>query len=196
MKQLSSWIGGLVLALLSCHAWAWSIDSEQSQLSYLSSKLVVSSHQSIVENNFFERFSGHVEADGTLQLVIDADSVNTGVPIRDERVHIHAFDSKNHPQIIFTAALKQSLDMLKVGEVKVHELSGTLTMRGITHPLRAELVVVRTADNSLLVQSLRPVLINAANYQMAEAFEQLKAMVGLFNIPQLIPVSVKLVLSR
>lgn len=196
MKKLSRYSCGLVLALLSCQVAAWNIDRERSQISYLSSKLVVQSYQSIVENNFFASFSGSVSADGKLQLVIDADSVKTGVEIRDQRVHLHAFDSKNHPQIILTAALNRNLDAIKVGEIQVHELSGTLMMRGVSNPVSAQVVVVRATDNSLLVQTLSPVVINAADYKMAEAFEQLKGMVGLFNIPQLIPVSVQLVLTK
>lgn len=186
----------LLMLCLPFQGGAWTLDHEQSQISYLSYKLVDKSYQSIVENNFFERFAGSVSEDGVVQLTIDADSVNTGVEIRDERVRLHAFDSENHPQIVFNARLEQNLDALKPGEVKEQELSGTLTMRGVTRPITARLVVVRNTTDTALVKTLSPIIINAADYGMEEGFEQLRALVNLFNIPQFIPVSVKLVMAK
>lgn len=198
MKRLSlpAWLPVLFIVWMPMSAAAWSIDPSQSQISYLSSKLVAQSHQTIVEDNVFESFSGSVSADGEVRLSIDADSVNTGVEIRDERVRLHAFDTKNHPQLVFTAKLDKSVDSLQVGEVVVQELPGTLKMRGIENKLTVHLVVVRNAEDTVLVQTLRPLLVNAADYEMTEGFEQLRALVSLFNIPQIIPVSVKLVLKK
>ena len=131
-----------------------------------------------------------------MRLSVDANSVNTGVEIRDERVRLHVFDSGNHPHIIFTAKLNKAIETLKIGEPVVQELTGTLTIRGIENPLTAELLVIRGSADTLLVQTLRPLLLDASNYNMSEGFEQLRTLVNLFNIPQIIPVSIKLVLSK
>ena len=167
----------------------WVVVPERSEITYLSSKMT-GNFSTVFENNRFTVFSGSISNAGEVKLEVDLNSVDTRVAIRDERVREHVFDVKNHPRATI------GLSVGTVGDKPyppgyTQKVEASLTMRGVTGRVGGEVSVVRTGDG-LLVQTVSPILVNAADYGMTEGFETLKDLVKLFNVPTTIPVSLKL----
>ncbi|MFM9035377.1 MAG: YceI family protein [Mycobacterium sp.] len=123
-------------------AGAWTLEPEQSSVRFTSRTL----WGLIPINGRFTEFSGEgrITPDGGLsgRLVIRADSVRTGIGMRDR--HLRAadfFDAANHPDIVVDVTAAPSAG----------QLAATLTIRGTTleAPLRASLE--RQGANSLQI---------------------------------------------
>ncbi len=185
----------LIIALLanaSVVAADWRLDGEASSLQYLSSKLVRGNFAAIFESNVFAQVSGEIR-DNQLVLVVNTASVNTKIPIRDTRVAEHVFQSGRYPIAIVTTAVDQKLlNEMAVGTVEVRDVQAKLTLRDITHTVSGKVVVVRTQTDRLLVQTVEPILVDAAQYAMTEGFLTLQEIAKLFKIPTVIPVSFSL----
>ena len=185
--------------ILSCAAAGagWTLDPERSSVTYLSSKMVAESYAAIFEPNRFHRFSGVIGDDGEARVVIDLGSVDTGVEIRDERIREHVFMVARYPQATLSLSLPRAAQRgMAPGETALHRLSATLAMRGQSHSLDARVRVTGLDRGALMVETVEPVLLDAKAYGMLEGFQTLKGLVGLFNIPTTIPVSLSAVFVR
>ena len=177
----------------------WALDKQQSLLTYLSSKIVGGSHAAVFENNTFQEIEGSLSDQGQANLVINMDSVNTAVSIRDERIKEHVFQVSQYPQANIALNLPSSVWPIKkmaYNQPQIHTVPANLTMVGKTDQLTAKVMVTRVSQDQILVQTMQPVLLDAKTYGMAKGFETLKNIVGLFNIPTIIPVNFTLVFNR
>jgi len=187
LKQLSV----IFLTLLFClpvFASDWQLNRERSAITYLSSKQATLDTAMLFESNLFGEFSGSIDG-SKVQLFIELDSLDTRVPIRDERVAEHVFLSKQYPQAVVAAEIA---DLAELDYVR-RAVAATLTMRGQTHPLQADVIIERSDPNTLRIQTATPVLVDANAYGMFDGFATLKELVGLMQIPMTIPVSLNLV---
>ncbi len=181
-------IYSLILFCLPVDAADWQLNRERSSISYLSSKQATAETPLMFESNLFREFSGTI--DGTqVELVVELDSLDTKVPIRDERVAEHVFLSKQYPQAIVSA----TVDDIEQLSYERKQISATLTMRGQSRDLQAEVIIERSDPKTLRIQTTTPVLVNANAYGMLDGFAILKQLVGLMQIPTTIPVSLHLV---
>jgi polyisoprenoid-binding protein YceI len=112
----------------------WEIDSGHSSIHFSVRHLVVAKVR-----GKFTRWSGTLTAGegglerGMVDVVIDATSIDTGVPDRD--AHLKSadfFDTANHPEITFRSRSSES-----AGEARLR-LTGDLTIRGVTRPATLE----------------------------------------------------------
>ena len=112
----------------------WEIDSGHSSIHFSVRHLVVAKVR-----GKFTRWSGSLTAGeggverGMVGVVIDATSIDTGVPDRD--AHLKSadfFDTANHPEITF-----RSLSSESAGEARLR-VTGNLTIRGVTRPVTLE----------------------------------------------------------
>ena len=178
----------LILFCLPVNAADWQLNRERSSISYLSSKQATVETPLMFESNLFREFSGTI--DGTqVELVVELDSLDTKVPIRDERVAEHVFLSKQYPQAIVSA----TVDDIEQLSYESKQISATLTMRGQSRDLQAEVIIERSDPKTLRIQTTTPVLVDANAYGMLDGFATLKQLVGLMQIPTTIPVSLNLV---
>ena len=178
----------LILFCLPVNAADWQLNRERSSISYLSSKQATVETPLMFESNLFREFSGTI--DGTqVELVVELDSLDTKVPIRDERVAEHVFLSKQYPQAIVSA----TVDDIEQLNYERKQISATLTMRGQSRDLQAEVIIERSDPKTLRIQTTTPVLVDANAYGMLDGFATLKQLVGLMQIPTTIPVSLHLV---
>lgn len=174
----------------------WQLDAEQSSLQFISSKLVQGSHATIFEINQFDRFSGGIDQQQTW-LTVETASVNTKVPIRDERIREHVFKSDRYPQAKVQAAINAAaVEKIKPGGMHTQDVKGTLTLLNQTHPVSARVNMIRLDADTLVLQTQTPALLNTRQYQMQEGFLKLKELVNLFHIPMTILVDFRLVFQR
>ena len=181
-------IYSLILFCLPAHAADWQLNRERSAISYLSSKQATADTPLMFESNLFREFSGTIDG-SQVELVVELDSLDTKVPIRDERVAEHVFLSKQYPQ----ATVSATVDGIEQLSYERKQISATLTMRGQSRNLQAEVIIERSDPKTLRMQTTTPVLVNANAYGMLEGFAILKQLVGLMQIPMTIPVSFHLV---
>jgi polyisoprenoid-binding protein YceI len=107
----------------------WTLDQSHAEVEFAVKHLMISTVK-----GRFRKFSGAgtTRADGTLssvQLTIDADSIDTNVTQRDDHLRsADFFDAGNHPQLQFTSTGIQQ----RGNDVTI---TGDLTMRGVTRPV-------------------------------------------------------------
>ncbi len=171
---------------------AWTVDSENSKLSYVSVKA-----GDVAEANVFESVKGTVAADGTAQIDIDLASVNTGVDIRNERMREVFFNVAENPIATVSAKLDPAnFEKLSVGESVGYALDATLTLKGLEAPVRTDVTVTRIADDRILVVSDAPAIISAESLDLTGGLAQLQELAGLPSITPVVPVSFSIAFSR
>ena len=180
---------GLAVALSSsaAHAEQWRLDNSESSLTYLSLKM--SGERSIYENNRFKRIGGALGERG-VSITVDLSSLDTKVAIRDERVLKHVFKTAEFPHARITGP---KVNVPAVGETSERTVEMQLEIRGAAKPVSARVGVERTSDDTLVVQTIEPVLLDANQWALGEGFEILRDLVKLAHISTTVPVSFRFV---
>jgi polyisoprenoid-binding protein YceI len=116
-------------------AGTWEIDPVHSEVSFVVRHMVVSKVR-----GRFDRFNGTIVTDedlarASVNVTIDASSVNTNEPNRDNHVRsVDFLDVENFPNITFRSTAVRS-------EGDEFSIDGDLTIRGITHPVTLDVEV-------------------------------------------------------
>jgi hypothetical protein len=144
----------------------------------------------VAEVHTFDTLSGSVGGDGHARVVIQLASVNTLIPIRDERMREMLFQTELLP----TATVDARLDIARIVNMAVStsEILTTellLTLGESRLPITAELLVTRIAADRVLVAATKPIIVNAGALNLAEGVEALREVAGLPSISQAVPVT-------
>lgn len=174
-----------LLATMSFASYAdWSLVPQESDLTFTTFK-----KEHIAENHYFERFNAKVSSAGDVKLVIDLASVNTNIPIRDERMKEHLFEVNRFSSATFNAKIAPSVfDELKVGASQNVALSGTLDLHGQKQSLTTDVKVTRLIDGKFVVTAISPILIKAQDYALLNGVKKLQELAGLPGISTTVPV--------
>ncbi len=166
----------------------WALDSAASTFHFLSTK-----KNSIAEIHSFERLSGSIGDDGRATLAIDLASVQTGVDIRDQRMRDMLFEVSRFAQATaqLTVAPAQ-LEALNPGDQLHLRQDATIDLHGVSKTMPVDLLVTRLGDGSLQVQTLKPIILNAPDFGLAQGVEALRAIVNLSSIDTAVPVTFNL----
>lgn len=163
----------------------WTLDNAGSQLSFVSIKAT-----DVAEVNTFDEMSGSVGADGHARVVIQLASVNTLIPIRDERIREVLFQTDLFPTAIVDARLDiAAITAMAPSTSQVLTTELLLTVGESQLPITADLLVSRLAADRLLVATLKPIIVNAGSLSLSEGIEALREIAGLPNISKSVPVS-------
>lgn len=197
MRNLSSTKArGAVLTMLvaltpAAFAESWQLDADASTLGFASVK-----NGSIAEGHRFTGLSGSV-GEGASELVIDLSSVDTAIPIRDERMREMLFDVAQFPEVVFESDLgSDALEGLDAGESRSVEVSGELAMRDKRVPVTATVLVTRTGEDRVMVSTQRPIVVSADALALSEGIERLRDVAGLESITPSVPVTFTLTFDR
>jgi polyisoprenoid-binding protein YceI len=185
---------GLLISTIGFTANAqaqWHLVNEASQFNFISTK---ATH--IAESHTFTKLQGSVNGAGQANLTIDLASVETMIPIRNERMGTMFFEIASYPTAEFAAQVDiQEVNQLDVGGVTDMALSGVLDLRATTLPLTASVRVVKLANNRVQIQTLKPIIIDA-NLSASEGIERLRVIAGLPSISHSVPVTFSLVFQQ
>lgn len=174
----------LCLGVSSAQADTWTIDTNSSVLNFVSVK-----NDTVAETHRFTEMSGAV-TDGKLEATIPVVSIDTQIPIRNERMLKHLFKSEEYANITVTSDLDmESIDAIPAGATLPLAVSLDVFLAGNTGTVEANLQVTRLDADQLLVTTTSPVLINASAFQFSEGIEQLRTIAGLKSIDMVVPVT-------
>lgn len=168
---------------------SWSLVNDESHLSFVSIKA-----GDVAEVHRFTEVSGEMMDDGRFSMVIQLASVDTMIPIRDERMRELLFETVTYPTAQASAVIDMDgISALQAGATTRVVGEVMLDLHGEQVPVTAELTIARLGDSRLLVTSSKPVVVNAANVDLAEGVEALREIAGLPSISKAVPVSFVLV---
>lgn len=189
MKKL--WIAAIALMLpLSTAAHGLfehklKLDNSHSTLTFVSVK-----KGSIGEVHRFTQLSGELEK-GEARIEINLASVETGIPVRNQRMQQMLFDVASFPQAIISADFDAELAELKPGEVRDTQITFGLDLHGIQKALKADVTVIGI-DGGIMVVSRAPVIVSATDFDLGKGIEALREIAKLSSIAQAVPVSFQL----
>ena len=172
--------------LAAAPAWAdWTLDPARSHLAFVSIKA-----KDVAEVNTFKEIKGSIAADGEARVALMLDSVDTLVPIRNERMRQFLFDTADYKEAVLTAKLDPAqIKAMAVGEIADLTAEGTLSLHGQTQPMTRAVQAARVADNTVMVASVKPLVVDATKFGMTEGVEKLREIAGLAAISNAVPVS-------
>ncbi len=189
MKSWISLFGSLLVFSLMTHTAQagdqWQLDNSSSSVNLVSVK-----KGSVGEVFRFTALDGHI-ADGKAQLRIDLSSIDSGVDIRNERMRRHLFETARFASASASMAVQAAWLTLKTGNYLDVNTSLRLSLHGLTQSLPCSLRIV-AVDDGLLVSTLTPVLIKAADFGMDKGIETLRQLAKLPAIATVVPVQVQL----
>lgn len=184
-------VATLLCLLLAAPAFAaWELDDSRSTLRFMSVK-----NGSTGEVHHFSSLSGELSDDGTAQLRIPLDSVETLIPIRNERMREMLFETMRFPAATLSARVPASLLERDAGDSTVADLEITVQLHGASKPYTASVLVTGLADGSVQVVLREPLVVNAADFGLVGGIEALREVAGLASIGTAVPVTAHLVFA-
>jgi polyisoprenoid-binding protein YceI len=179
--------------LLSSNALAqWELVNDKSTVNYISTKATT-----IGEVNSFKKLNGILKNNGELSVDIDLSSVETNIPIRNERIKTMLFNITAFSTANISAVLDPKLfSNLNIGETYNSAISFNLALQGVSQEITTDIQIVKLAEDNILAFSLNPIIINANNYNLLAGIEKLRDIASLPSISPVVPVSFSLVFQQ
>lgn len=181
----------LLMAAVSVQAAGWQIDNAQSQLNFVSIK-----KGDVAEVHHFDRLTGNLSDTGLFTVEIDLESVNTNIEIRDQRMREFLFNVVDFP----TATLSAQVDptvvaALAAGQSQTATVDAELSLHGQKQTLAIEVMISKLSDNTLMLVSAKPLVLNVSAFDLVQGVEKLRELAGLPSISHAVPVSFYLTLN-
>jgi hypothetical protein len=169
---------------------AWDLDKDRSTVQFMSVK-----NASVAELHHFKALAGGVTDAGAARVVIDLDSVETLVPIRNQRMRELLFETVRFPAANLTAQIPGSLADIAAGETRSLNLEVSVELHGNSASYPAKVSVTGLADGALQVVLREPIMVQAADFELAAGIEVLREVAGLKTISTAVPVTAQLVFT-
>lgn len=189
MKKLAL----VVAAALSFSAAAdWSVNSAQSSLNFVSVKNDV-----VAETHSFKDLTGTLTEAGEFSVAIPAMSIDTIIPIRNERILEHVLAAKQYATINAKGKVDSKvLTGLKTGDSVVVDQALDLTLLTKTQSLTAKVKVTKVSDSQLVVTTVAPIMLDVNKFELNAGVEKLRELAGLKAISPMVPTTFSLVLVK
>ena len=170
----------------------WTLDPSQSELAFSSIKA-----SRIAEIHTFSSIRGNITDSGDATFQIDVSSLETMIPIRNERMLEILFKETLFPIIEFTSSL--DLDPFKdlaVNEEINYQLAGDLNIVGLSENLTISVSVRKLDDDKFHVSNNGFFFLDPGRFGLIAGIEALRKIAGLPSITQTVPVDFTLVFSQ
>lgn len=167
----------------------WELDNSRSSLDFLSIK-----NDAVAESHHFIEMVGFIGSEGNVQVGIDLDSVETLIPIRNERMREMLFQTMDFPAAnIHSQVDPEILAVVADGGVVTTDIEVVLSLHGQQATLSVPVLVSGGEGSLLRVISARPVVVNAGAFGLGAGVEALREVAGLNAISSAVPVTFNLV---
>ncbi len=181
---------GLALLALPVQA-AWYLDYESSRLSFISTK-----NATLSEVGRFLVMHGKVHDKGQARLRVELDSVSTDIPLRDERIREHLFETKRFAEAEITAQLDLAPIVELADGVQLEMRQPvTVSLHGKRKSYASDLLVTRLDEHRFQVVTLSPLVLDAADFDLAPGIETLRKLAGAGSIGLSVPVGAVLIFT-
>ncbi|MDN3640790.1 YceI family protein [Simiduia curdlanivorans] len=162
----------------------WTLNAEHSQLHVVSVK-----NAAMAEVHQFTKLDGKVDAKGQVSVLIDLASIETQIPIRNERMQTMLFDTANFAMAkISTKVDVAKVNALKLGESMAMVLPCVVQLHGKEKTLEVAVSVVALAQGQLQVASIKPVVLALADFELIQGAQALQDIAKLNSIAVQVPV--------
>ena len=170
----------------------WTVDPEGSYVGFASVK-----NDLIAENHSFTQVTGTINDSGDATIVIALGSVETLIPIRNERVQTILFEVEQFPAATVTGNFNLAeFTGLGIGESKTDDIGIDVNLHGTDLSKNVLVKVTRSSDNAYEVTSLGPIVIHASQFALSDGVESLRKIAGLQSIDLMVPVTFDLRLVK
>ena len=174
---------GLLIASATASA-QWTLSNEASTLSFVTVKA-----DHVAEVHTFDQLSGAIGEDGSVSIEIALASVNTLVPIRNERMQSMLFETDLFPRGNITSQINSDrIANMAIGSSEEMGLDFTLKLRDLSRTYNATVLVSRQ-EAGLIATTLKPIIVSAESFDLVSGVEALREVAGLPSISRAVPVS-------
>ncbi|MEH8019395.1 YceI family protein [Rheinheimera muenzenbergensis] len=176
----------LALALTSSLASAanWQLDNSGSSLHFVSVKNDV-----VAETHQFNQLTGQWDGN-SVSIQIPVSSLETQIPIRNERIWQYVLQAETFAAISVSATLAEAdTAKLATGQSMVVTLPLKVTIAAETTEVIAAVRITKLSDNSLAAASVAPIMLNTNSFKLTAGVAKLQQLAGLKRIDPLLPVS-------
>ena len=143
----------------------------------------------VAEVHTFDELSGAIGEDGSVSIEIALASVNTLVPIRNERMQSMLFETDLFPRATITSQINSDgLANMALGSSEEIGLDFTLELHNQSQTYNATVLVSRQ-EAGLIATTLKPIVVNAESFDLVAGVEALREVAGLPSISRAVPVS-------
>lgn len=157
----------------------WTLDSQASALRFMSIK-----KGNLAETSSFATLSGLITEDGTAQIRVLMDSVDTNIDLRNVRMRFLFFETFLHPEATITVQLDPSLlTDLHNSRRKMVNLDYTLSLHGISVTKTAEVAVTLISNDRVTVSATTPIALTLSEFNLEDGREKLQDAAGVTIVP-------------
>lgn len=192
-KSLQTKLAALLAAILftGVAQAQWSLDNDASSLSFVTVKA-----EHVAEAHTFDSLSGTIGDDGGVEISIELASVNTMIPIRNERMQEMLFETNLFPDGIITGSIDlDALTNMDAGSSVARQIDFELSLHGQSVALAADVQITRTGEG-VIVSTLKPLVVMADSFALTAGVEMLREVAGLPSISRAVPVSFTVVFEE
>ena len=192
-KPLQTKLAALLAAILftgvaQAH---WSLDNDASSLSFVTVKA-----EHVAEAHTFDSLSGTIGDDGGVEISIELASVNTMIPIRNERMQEMLFETNLFPDATISGSINlDALTGMDAGSSVARQIDFELSLHGQSVALAADVQMTRTGEG-VIVSTLKPIIVMADSFSLVAGVEKLREVAGLPGISRAVPVSFTVVFEE
>lgn len=199
MKRLAATLitGLMTLLLAACSGGmpplpvnsAWQLDASKSSIN-----LFVVKADQVGENFTLSPLSGSVSPDGPAKITIPLSSIQTGVAVRNARMEKFLFQTDQFPNLeLDTFILPKLLGDLQDGKPQASfDADVNIDLHGMKRSVTVHFLVTRLGNKRVLVQTQKPIAIQADTFGMDEGVKKLQELAGLSSITPVVAVTFSL----
>lgn len=163
----------------------WQLVTDSSTLTFVSTK-----NKTITEEHKLQFSQGSIDSNSDMVLAVDLNSVDTMIPIRDERMRNILFKTDQYPTATVSTSIPTGIELNQMVE-----LPFTLNLHGQTRTMKGQ-VMAQMVDGRLVVVNYEPIAINTKDFGMDGGINQLTKIAGLLSIDYASLVDFKLTFEK
>ena len=164
---------------------SWEVDPTGSHIGFASVK-----NDLIAENHTFTELTGRVSVAGDANIKVNLASVETLIPIRNERMQTILFNIAKFPQATITSEVPvNELSLMATGESSVLDIELLIDLHGKELKKSVPVKVTSIGDNGFDVSSLGPIILHASQFALSDSVDALRKIAGLESIDLMVPVT-------
>ena len=163
----------------------WEVDPTGSHIGFASVK-----NDLIAENHTFTEVTGRVSVAGEANIKVTLASVETLIPLRNERMQTMLFNIAKFPQATITSEVPvNELSLMATGESSVLDIELLIDLHGKELKKSVLVKVTSIGDNGFEVSSLGPIIVHASQFALSDSVDALRKIAGLQSIDLMVPVT-------